>query len=228
MQLASQAEAQRSQELFDKKVISEKEHTNKIQLNESNAAKVEALKANVEQAQLNLNFCKVTSPVEALLALREHRWAISSEQRTARCSLPFRRSIQSRSSFRSAKRNISGSEPHPGGIAMPLDKRPEFIDLILADGKTFPNKARLLGRPAGERFDRDDSRDRSFKNPGSVLRPGLFARARITASTLKDAVVVPQRAVMEVKAAISLPSLAPTGRRKFAPCRSGRAWARTG
>ena len=36
VQLASQAEAERSQELFDKKVISEKEHTNKIQLNESN------------------------------------------------------------------------------------------------------------------------------------------------------------------------------------------------
>jgi hypothetical protein len=30
------------------------------------------------------------------------------------------------------------------GMAMPLEKRPEFIDLILADGKTFPNKARLL------------------------------------------------------------------------------------
>ena len=55
------------------------------------------------------------------------------------------------------------------------------------------------------------------KIPGSVLRPGLFARARITASTLKDAVVVPQRAMMEIKAAISLPSSAPMGRRRFAP-----------
>lgn len=69
MQLASQAEAERSQELFDKKVISEREHTNKLQLNESNAAKVEALKANVEQAQLNLNFCKVTSPVDGIAGI---------------------------------------------------------------------------------------------------------------------------------------------------------------
>ena len=69
MQLASQAEAERSQELFDKKVISEREHTNKLQLNESNAAKVEALKANLEQAQLNLNFCKVTSPVDGIAGI---------------------------------------------------------------------------------------------------------------------------------------------------------------
>ena len=69
-QLATQADYERSKELFDKKVISEKEFTNKTQLNESNVAKVGALEANVEQAQLNLNFCKVASPVEGIAGHR--------------------------------------------------------------------------------------------------------------------------------------------------------------
>ena len=184
MQLASQAEAQRSQELFDKKVISEKEHTNKIQLNESNAAKVEALKANVEQAQLNLNFCKVTSPVEGIVGIARAQVGdlVGTANSTVLTSVSTLDPIKivfpvSEAEYLAAANRIQE------GIAMPLDKRPEFIDLILADGKTFPQGPAPFGRPAGERFDRDDSRDRSFKNPGSVLRPGLFARARITAST---------------------------------------------
>ena len=145
MQLASQAEAQRSQELFDKKVISEKEHTNKIQLNESNAAKVEALKANVEQAQLNLNFCKVTSPVEGIVGIARAQVGdlVGTANSTVLTSVSTLDPIKivfpvSEAEYLAAANRIQE------GIAMPLDKRPEFIDLILADGKTFPNKARLL------------------------------------------------------------------------------------
>src|SRR5689334_4023688 len=65
-QVASQAEADRSKDLFQKKAISEKEYINKTQLNESALSKIDALKANVEQAQLNLNFCKIESPVEGV------------------------------------------------------------------------------------------------------------------------------------------------------------------
>ena len=107
MGLASQAEAERSQELFDKKVISEREHTNKRQLNESNAAKVEALKANVEQAQLNLNFCKVLSPVDGIVGIARPQMGDLVGRRTARCSRRSPPSIRLRSSSRPAKRNTS-------------------------------------------------------------------------------------------------------------------------
>ena len=38
-------------------------------MNESALSKIAALEANVEQAQLNLNFCKVTSPVEGIAGI---------------------------------------------------------------------------------------------------------------------------------------------------------------
>jgi multidrug efflux pump subunit AcrA (membrane-fusion protein) len=72
VQSGSQAtDAKRTKELFDKKVISEKEYTNKKQINESNVAKVKALEAGVEQAQLNLDFCKITSPVEGIAGIAQ-------------------------------------------------------------------------------------------------------------------------------------------------------------
>ncbi len=38
----------------------------------------------------------------------------------------------------------------------------------------------------------------TFANPNGVLIPGMFARVKITGATLKDAVLVPQRAVQQV------------------------------
>jgi len=178
VQLAAQAEAERSQELFDKKVISEKEHTNKIQLNLSNVAKVEALKANVEQAQLNLNFCKVTSPVEGIVGIARAQVGdlVGTANSTVLTSVSTLDPIKivfpvGEAEYLAAANRIQES------LAVQLDKRSESIELILADGKTFPNKARLLS------VDRQVNASTGtilvtaiLKNPGSVLRPGLFAR----------------------------------------------------
>ena len=204
-------------------MISEKEHTNKMQLNESNAAKVEALKANVEQAQLNLNFCKVTSPVEGIAGISRAQVGdlVGTANSTVLTSVSTLDPIKivfpvSEAEYLAAANRIQE------GMAMPLEKRPEFIDLILADGKTFPNKARLLS------VDRQVNASTGtilvtavLKNPGSVLRPGLFARARITASTLKDAVVVPQRAVMEIQGSYQLAVVGADGKAEIRPVQVG-------
>lgn len=130
MQLASQAEAERSQELFDKKVISEREHTNKRQLNESNAAKVEALKANVEQAQLNLNFCKVTSPVDGIVGIARPQMGdlVGTANSTVLTSVSTLDPIKilfptSEAEYLAAVNRIQEN------IARPLDQRHEFIEL---------------------------------------------------------------------------------------------------
>src|ERR1700756_2588729 len=66
VQLATEADFERSQDLFNKKVISEQEFENKKQLNLANVAKVGALEAAVETAQLNLGFTKISAPVDGI------------------------------------------------------------------------------------------------------------------------------------------------------------------
>jgi RND family efflux transporter MFP subunit len=68
-EIATQAEKERSDRLFAQKVISPQEHTNKTQLYEASRAKVQALQAAVEDAQLNLNFCKVVAPFNGLVGI---------------------------------------------------------------------------------------------------------------------------------------------------------------
>ncbi|MEI6033529.1 MAG: efflux RND transporter periplasmic adaptor subunit, partial [Verrucomicrobiae bacterium] len=133
MQLASQAEAERSKQLFDKKVIAEREHTNKIQLNFSNVAKVKALEAAVEQARLNLEFCKVVSPVEGIAGISKAQ--VGDLVGTAGSSV-----LTSVSTLDPLKVIFPVSEEEylligeyaQANIAKPIEERPEAIELILA------------------------------------------------------------------------------------------------
>jgi len=227
VQLASQSEADRNKELFNKKVISETEYINKTQLNESNIAKVAASQANVEQAQLNLNFCKVTSPVDGIAGIAQAQVGdlVGTANSLVLTSVSTLDPIKvifpvSESDYLEAIARVQET------MSKPLDQRAESIELVLADGSTFPQKARLL------------SVDRQVKtstgtilvtavlaNPGSILRPGFFARARVTANVLKDAVVVPQRAVSEIQGSYQLALIGADGKAEIRPVKMG---ARTG
>jgi membrane fusion protein (multidrug efflux system) len=223
MQLAAQAEAQRSKELFDKKVISEQEHVNKTQLNESSVAKVSALEASVEDAQLNLNFCKITSPVDGIAGIAQAQvgdlvgTANSIVLTTVSTLDPVKILFPvSEVDYLSASQRVQET------MSKPLDQRPETIELILADGSTSPQKARLLS------VDRQVQASTGtilvtalLPNPGSVLRPGFFARARIVAQVLKDAVVVPQRAVSEIQGSYQLAIVGPDGKAEIRPVQVG-------
>jgi RND family efflux transporter MFP subunit len=225
--LAAAAERDRSDKLFAQKVISEQEHTNKTQLNEANQAKVQALTAAVEEAQLNVNFCHVTSPVEGIAGLAKAQvgdlvgtgindvLTSVSTLDPAKILFPV-----SEADYLAAIRRVQEA------LNKPLDERPESIELILADGSTFPNKARL------QSVDRQVQASTGtilvtalVKNPGSILRPGFYARARIVADVLKDAVVVPQRAVSEVQGAYQLGIIGGDNKAEIRPVKVG---ARTG
>ena len=107
-------------------------------------------------------------------------------------------------------------------LAKPLAERPENLELILADGSVYPKKARLLA------VDREVKETTGtimisgiLPNPGNVLRPGFFARARIQADSLKGAVVIPQRAVMEVQGTYQVGVVDKDGNAQILPVKVG-------
>ena len=223
VQLATQGEQERSDKLFEQKVISAQEHTNKVQINESNIAKVKALQASVEQAQLNLNFCKVTAPVEGIAGIAKAQvgdlvgtgsnvilTSISTLD-PAKILFPV-----GETDYLTAHARIQEA------LNMSLDQRPEGIELILADGSTFPHKGRLFSVDRQVQVSTGTILVTALiRNPGSLLRPGFFARARIIAQVLKGAVVVPQRAVSEIQGAYQLGIVGPDGKAEIRPVKVG-------
>lgn len=223
VQLAAQAEKERSDKLFDQKVISVQEHTNKTQLNEANIAKVQSLEANVEEAQLNLGFCKVKAPVDGIVGIAKAQVGDLVGTGSAVVLTSISTLDPAKVLFPVSEADyLAANQRVQEALTKPLDQRPENIDLVLADGSTFPNKGRLLS------VDRQVQASTGtilvtalVRNPGSLLRPGFFARARIVAQVLKNAVVIPQRAVSEVQGAYQLGIVGADGKAEIRPVKVG-------
>jgi RND family efflux transporter MFP subunit len=74
------------------------------------------------------------------------------------------------------------------------------LELILADGTTYPEKGTFYF--ADRQVDPKTGAIRMagvFPNPNNGLRPGQFGRVRAVTSTQEDALMVPQRAVSELQ-----------------------------
>src|ERR1700736_974736 len=63
------ADEKRARDLFDKKVISEQERDTAVAAAGSNRANVQADEAAVKQAELNLGYTKITSPIDGVAAI---------------------------------------------------------------------------------------------------------------------------------------------------------------
>jgi len=222
-QVASGAEAERTKQLYSKNVISTEEYTNKLQLNEAKLAEVRALEAAVDQAKLNVQYCRVTSPVDGIAGIAQAQIGdlVGTGSNMVLTSVSTLDPVKvvfpvSESEYLGAAERLSQS------LAKPISERPEVIELILADGNTFPSKGRLLS------VDRQVNTATGtilvtalVKNPGNILRPGFFARARVTTSVLKNAVVIPQRAVSEIQGSYQIALVGADGKAEIRPVKVG-------
>jgi membrane fusion protein (multidrug efflux system) len=222
-QIASQATFERNKQLWDKKVISEQEYINSTQLNDANVAKVGALQASVEEAALNLGYCKIASPVDGIAGNAQAQvgdlvGTASGTVLTTVSTLDPAKLIfpVSEGDYLEASKRIDDV------MKKPFDERQQTIELILADGSTFPQKGRLfsVNRQVNESTG-TILITAMLSNPGSLLRPGFFARARILTDSLKDAVVVPQRAVAEVQGSFQLGVVGADGKAEIRPVKVG-------
>src|SRR5690606_1522693 len=89
----------------------------------------------------------------------------------------------------------------PGAVGDLLrDARAVPLELILSDGTVYSQKGRVIF--ADRQVDAQTGTIRiagAFPNPGNILRPGQFARVRALTSVQKSAVVIPQRAVVDLQ-----------------------------
>ena len=69
--LGVELDAKRAKELFAGKVISEQEYTNKTQEYQTKLAAVSAAQAAVDDAQLNLDYTKIVSPLDGIAGQQE-------------------------------------------------------------------------------------------------------------------------------------------------------------
>jgi membrane fusion protein (multidrug efflux system) len=96
------------------------------------------------------------------------------------------------------------------------------VEFIQANDHTYPQKGviiyvnRQVGTATGT-----IQMAAEFPNPEAVLRPGGFGRVRIATGVNKDALLVPQAAVIEIQGQYQLIVLTPDNKAMFRPVKMG-------
>jgi membrane fusion protein (multidrug efflux system) len=193
---------QRQSQLFAKKISSEQDYANTVQANLAAKATVEAARAALDQAQLNLSFATMTSPITGIVGRTD--FTIGNFVAAGNSGTPIT-TVSTVDPIKlvfgvSEKDYLEAAEEISALLAKPLEQRDEVFELIRADGKVHPFKGRLLA--VDRVVDPKTGTIRIsaiFPNPGDILRPGQYARVRLKIEERTGALLIPQRAVLELQ-----------------------------
>jgi membrane fusion protein (multidrug efflux system) len=166
-------------------------------------AAVQAAQAAVTQAELNLGYTTILSPIGGVIGrLQVDRGNLVGKAEptllatvSAMDPIYVDFAVAEADYLRLARRVRINPEGRVEGAAAALD-------LFLADGSLFPHKGRLsfVDRAMDPKTGTIGVRAQ-FPNPGNLLRPGQFARIRGVIEERPNAVLVPQVAVQEQQGA---------------------------
>jgi RND family efflux transporter MFP subunit len=199
--LGVELDAKRAKELFQGKVISEQEYTNKTQDYQTKLAAVAAAQAAVESAQLNLDYTKVVSPLDGIAGQAQAQigdlvgtgsntvLTTVSQIEPIRCYFPI--SEQTYWEFADFLKKA---------MAVPEAERPDRVELILPDGSVYSHKGKFafVDRQVDPKTGTIQIAV-SFPNPELTLRPGQYATARAEIGSIPNALLIPQQAVSQLQ-----------------------------
>jgi membrane fusion protein (multidrug efflux system) len=167
-------------------------------------AAVESGKASVTQADLNVKYTVVESPINGIIS----KLAVDTGNLVGKGEPTLLATVSAvdpiyvdfaitESDYLRLVKRIPGL----GRGEVPRDQ-PATFDLILSDGSVFPQKGRpvFVDRAIDQKTGTIQVRA-AFPNPQRVLRPGQFARVRAVTEEVPDAILVPQVAVQDLQGA---------------------------
>lgn len=193
-------DAERYEPLVQQRAVSQQEYQNAVQAHVAAQAQVKADQAVVQAAELALGFTRITSPVDGVAGLAQAQ--IGDLVGPSEPVLTTVSTIDPIKVYFNASEQfyLAYQRQYANGEERATREQELQLQLILSDGSVYGRPGRFLfaGREvnpttgtiqlAGE-----------FPNPDHTLRPGQFARVKARTETLRDAVVVPQRAVSELQ-----------------------------
>lgn len=150
--------------------------------------------ANLEKAQLELGFTKITSPVDGVAG-------IAKAQLGNLVSPSMQEELTSVSTLDPIKAYINVSEQEYLKAKTAESKASEApLQLVLADGSVYPHQGKMA--LADRQIDPATGTLKIgslFPNTDNFLRPGMYGKVRAMLQTRVGAMIVPQRAVTEMQ-----------------------------
>jgi membrane fusion protein (multidrug efflux system) len=162
-------------------------------------AEVSAANARVTQAELELSYCDIYSPMNGIIGFLQ----VDEGNLVGRNDATLLATVSASDPLLV---NFSVSEIEYLKLTDPAtvgQRAGELrFDLLLSDESIHPHQGtfRVLDRVVDPQTGTMKV-EATFPNPGSYLRPGQFARVRVAVAERENALLVPQRAIQELQGA---------------------------
>lgn len=190
----AKANLARVRPLAEKNALSQKDLDDAVGTELSARASVEAAQAAVEEAQLNLGFTRITSPVDGIAG-------IAKTQLGNLVSPSMQEELTSVSTVDPIKVYINVSEQQYLNFRETSNNVEQIpLQLILANGSVYQHEGRFA--LADRQVDPTTGTLKLgalFPNKEHLLRPGQYGRIRAMMQVKKGALLIPQRAVTEMQ-----------------------------
>jgi RND family efflux transporter MFP subunit len=202
--------------LYREGVVSQQTYDNAVQAARASDASVKAAQAAVEAAKLNLEWTKVTSLIRGIAEIASAQVGdlvntntlLTNVSQVDPIKVTFPVTEQEYLRYADKIRKLEESDA-------PKQNDP-VLQMILADGHTYEFTGSFYA--AGKQVDAQTGTIRmqaTFPNPDHTLRPGLYAKVRAAPEIRKNALLVPQRAVVETQGQFQVAVVGPDNRVMF-------------
>lgn len=218
----AEANLARVKPLAEQNAVAQKELDDAIGMYRSSAASVEAANAKVMQAELDLGYTDIYTPVTGVSSFARKREGsyigigqdalLTYVAQIQPMWVEF--SISENQLFRSRADQASGLVKAPKGEEYE-------VEIEMADQSIYPYRGQITFADASLSEETGTFLIRAeIPNPEKMLRPGQFVRARLHGGLRPQAILVPQRAVQQA-AQGSFVWVIEEGKTKFQPVKTG-------
>ena len=218
----AEANLARVKPLAEQNAVAQKELDDAISMYRSSAASVEAANAKVMQAELDLGYTDIYTPVTGVSSFARKREGsyigigqdalLTYVAQIQPMWVEF--SISENQLFRNRAERASGLVKAPKGEEYE-------VEIEMADQSIYPHRGRITFADASLSEETGTFLIRAeIPNPEKMLRPGQFVRARLHGALRPQAILIPQRAVQQA-AQGSFVWVIEDGKSKFQPVKTG-------
>jgi membrane fusion protein (multidrug efflux system) len=200
----SKLDVERDTPLAQARAIAQSQLDTEIQAKLGAQAVVQAAQANVEQAELNVEWTKVTSLVSGIAGIAQVQIGNLVGPSSVLTSVSQVDPIKAYFTV-SEQEFMDFHRRFPTQATVEEQRRRMPLQLILADGTVYGQIGRIYFADREVNPATGAIRIAGvFDNPDNFLRPGNFGRIRLSTRTYNAALLVPQRAVIELQGSFQI------------------------
>ena len=194
----STLDVERDTPLAKARAIAQSQLDNEIQAKLGAQAAVESNRAMVEQAELNLEWTKVTSLVDGIAGIAQVQIGNLVGANSVLTSVSQVDPIKAYFPISEQAYVLAQEQSNAVSSKQAISFFGSSLDLILTDGSIYRRKGKIL--LADRQVDPTTGTIRivaAFPNPGNVLRPGQYGRVHVETNIKRGALLIPQSAVAQ-------------------------------